>query len=176
MTQGYDAVVYDLDGTLVGLDVDWEDARRDVATKLRTRNVDVADENLWQLFERARNEGFEPLVEEVLTEHERAGARTSTRLPLAEELPREIPVGVCSLNCEAACRIALETHGLDGAVDTIVGRDTLGPVKPDPEPLLVAARELAVSPRRALFIGDSERDAIAAERAEMAFEYVSQRV
>ena len=37
----YDAVVYDLDGTLVDLAVDWDAVARDVASLLEARGVDL---------------------------------------------------------------------------------------------------------------------------------------
>lgn len=168
------AVVYDLDGTLVRLSVDWEQARADTVSALREAGVTVDDETLWDLLERGQREGFDSLVERELAAHEREGARTSARLPAAGDLPRSVPTGVCSLNCEAACHIALETHGLDGYVDAVVGRDTLGTQKPDPEPLLEAVDRLGVDPGKALFVGDSERDALTAERAGVQFRYVGE--
>jgi len=175
VTDRYEAVIYDLDGTLCRLDVDWGQVRADVAAKFRARGVDVDGQSLWELFEQAEHEPLARAVEETISEHERQGARRSDRLPTADELPQEVPVGVCSLNCEAACRIALELHGLDRYVGVIVGRDTVDQYKPDPEPLEYAARQLAVPPGDVLFVGDSERDAVAAERAGMAFQYVSAR-
>ena len=183
MTDGYQAVIYDLDGTLTHLQVDWGQVREDVAAKFRVRDIDVADASLWELLERAearRDEdaGLDQLaraVEETIAEHERDGARRSDRLPAADELPLDVPVGVCSLNCEAACRIALELHGIDSDVQVIVGRDTVERYKPDPEPLLYAARQLGAEPTQTLFVGDSERDEIAAGRAGMPFQYVSDR-
>lgn len=171
----YEAIVYDLDGTLVRLDVDWTQARTSAAAKLQARGIEVGDDSLWDLLERGSEEGFGPVVETAIAEHERDGARTAKRLTPAEELPLEVPVGVCSLNCEAACRIALEMHGLDGYVDTIVGRDTVGTHKPDPEPLLSTIQSLSAEPERALFVGDSERDAVTATRAGVDFEFVSDR-
>jgi len=177
VTDAYEAIVYDLDGTLVRLDVDWDAAASDVATALRLRGVEVDDGvDLWTLLDRGKAEGFGPVVEERIAEHEREGARTSTRLALADELPAEVPAAVCSLNCEAACRIALELHGLDGYVDAIVGRDTVENHKPHPEPLLHAIDALGASPDRALFVGDSEGDAVAADRAGVDFQYVSDRL
>lgn len=176
MTAEYEAIVYDLDGTLTRLRVDWDAVRVDVAGKLRARGIEVEDASLWDLFEQAQQEPSGRVVEETISEYEREGARRSDRLPLADELPQDVPVGVCSLNCEAACRIALEMHGLDHYVQTIVGRDTVPTYKPDPEPLLRAAQSLGVSPTETLFIGDSERDAITAERAGVSFEYVSDRL
>jgi phosphoglycolate phosphatase len=175
VTADHDAVVYDLDGTLVRLDVDWDAVTEDAAAVLSARGIDTAGMNLWDVLERAQEGGFRPKIEAVIADHERAGARTASRLPLAEELPTDVPAGVCSLNCEAACRIALEMHDLDRHVDTIVGRDTVGAHKPDPEPLLTAIRGLATEPRRALFVGDTDRDAETAQRAGVPFQYVSDR-
>lgn len=175
MTVDYDAVVYDLDGTLVHLDVDWDRTREAVAGKLRARDVDVDGKSLWTLFETADTEPLEQVVEETISEYEREGARRSDSLALADELPHDVPVAVCSLNCEAACRIALEIHGLDGDVDAIVGRDTVTTQKPDPEPLLHAIQSLDAEPAETLFIGDSERDELTADRAGVDFEYVTDR-
>ena len=175
MTDGYETVVYDLDGTLVELDVDWDTVRAETVGALRARDVDVDDGSLWAVLERAETTGYRRLVHEIIAEHEREGARTSRRLDLADELPLSGPVAVCSLNCEAACRIALELHGLDGYVDAIVGRDTVETVKPEPEPLLHAIAAAGGDPREALFVGDTERDARTAERAGVSFQYVSER-
>ncbi|PSQ58392.1 MAG: phosphoglycolate phosphatase [Halobacteriales archaeon SW_9_67_25] len=171
----YDAVVYDLDGTLVCLDVDWGAAAVEAAEVLAARGIDTGGMDLWDMLERADEEGYRGSLESVLTDHERAGARTADPLPLAEDLPLPVPVGVCSLNCEAACHIALETHGLDGHVDVVVGRDTVDTYKPDPEPLLAAARGLGAEPDETLFVGDSESDAEAARRAGVAFQHVRER-
>lgn len=169
----YDAIVYDLDGTLVELDVDWSEAREEVAAKLRARGIQTEDATLWELFELGIQAGYWPLVHEALAEHERAGARTSERLPAADQLPLDVPVGVCSLNARSACRIAMEMHGIDGYVDVVVGRDTVDAFKPHPKPLLVTVRALSASPENTLFIGDSERDEETATRAGTQFEYVT---
>ncbi|ELY48170.1 HAD family hydrolase [Natronorubrum sulfidifaciens] len=170
----YDAVVYDLDGTLVDLDVDWDAVAEDVRTVYEDAGIDLPSTELWDLLEAADDVGLTAAVETAIAAHEREGATTAPRLAHVDELlERSVPVAVCSLNCEAACRIALEEHGLTDAVDVIVGRDTVATQKPHPEPLLEAVRELEVDPGAALFIGDSARDELTAERAGLAFEYVS---
>ncbi|WP_436935496.1 HAD family hydrolase [Halovenus marina] len=175
MTREYEALVYDLDGTLVHLDVDWDVVGTEIASALRARGVDVDTTSVWELLERSEDAGHWEAAEEILVRHERDGARSSRRLALADELPASVPVGVCSLNCEASARIALELHGLDSHVGAIVGRDTVSTRKPDPEPLLEAIRGLGAEPTQSLFIGDSESDAITAERAGVDFQYVSDR-
>ncbi|MDQ2051626.1 HAD hydrolase-like protein [Natronolimnohabitans sp. A-GB9] len=169
----YDAIVYDLDGTLVNLDVDWDAVAADVLEVYEAADVEPPSQDLWDLLGAASDDGLEAEVESTIAAHERDGAETAPRLAHADELlERTVPVGVCSLNCEAACRIALEKHDLDHAVETVVGRDTVATRKPQPEPLLEAVWELDADPEKALFVGDSARDERTAQRAGTAFEYV----
>ena len=169
----YDAIVYDLDGTLVHLDVDWGTVAGDVLEVYLEAAIDPPSESLWELLRVSADVGLAEDVEAAIAAHEREGAQRSRRLPLADELERrEVPVGVCSLNCEAACRIALETHGLHQSVEAVVGRDTVETRKPHPAPLLETVDGLDAAPGETLFIGDSPRDEKTAERAGTDFEYV----
>ena len=168
-----DAIIYDLDGTLVELLVDWDVVAADAVDALADTGVDATDADLWAMLDIAAEAGVTEDLEAVIAAHECEGARTSVRLPAADVLGElEIPVGVCSLNCEDACRLALETHDLTEYVDVVVGRDSVSTRKPDPAPLLEAIESLSASPERALFVGDSERDEITADRAGVDFEYV----
>ncbi len=169
----YEAVVYDLDGTLVELDVDWDAVTAAVLEVYESAGVEPPSTELWVLLEEAASNGLRSAVESTIAAHERDGARSSPRLSLADEVDdRSVPVGVCSLNCEAACRIALETHDLADAVDAVVGRDTVSTRKPEPEPLLETLDRLEATPAASLFVGDSSRDELTAQRAGTAFEYV----
>ncbi len=174
MIEEYDGVVYDLDGTLVQLDVDWGDVRHEVEAVLRARGLDCEGASLWDLLETAEQEGLARRVQSVIAEHERKGARTASRLPTAETIPTDRPVAVCSLNAHSACRIALERQGLDGRIDAVVGRDSLDTYKPDPAPLLWAIDQLDLEPTAAVFVGDGQRDAETASRAGVDFRYVDE--
>ena len=170
---GFEAVVYDLDGTLVDLAVDWDAAARDAAAALREVGVDAGGIDLWAMLDVADEAGRRDVIERVLSDHEREGARASTRLGLADDaVDRAPPKGVCSLNCEAACHLALDAHDLARHVDAVVGRDSVATRKPDPQPLLETLRRLDADPADAVFVGDSERDAVTAERAGVGFRYV----
>jgi phosphoglycolate phosphatase len=59
----------------------------------------------------------------------------------------------------------LEALGIRGDFEIVVSGDTLPVKKPDPEPLLHAARFFGVDPARALMIGDSKSDVAAARAA-----------
>jgi len=170
--EAFDAVVWDLDGTLVRLRVDWDRVADDVVATFEAAGIDAAGIDLWEMLDLADESDLRGEVEAVIAEHERVGARESGRLPFADALGHADAEAVCSLNCEAACRVALDTHGLTPHIDAVVGRDTVPTRKPDPEPLLEALRRLDADPGEAVFVGDSPRDAEAAERAGVAFRYV----
>jgi len=167
-----DAIVYDLDGTLVDLAVDWDAVADDVIGTYAANALVAPTDDLWSLLDAAAEYGVHAAVEATIASHERAGARESTRLPLAERLIADVtdrPVGICSLNCEDACHVAIETHGLAAAIDAVVGRDTVSTHKPDPQSLLAAIDALDAAPEEALFIGDSASDRVTAERAGVSF-------
>ncbi len=169
---GWEAIIYDLDGTIVELAVDWDEVATAVVQMFAERGVDTSG-SLWDLLERASRVDLRGRVEEIISEHEREGAHRSKRLALADQIIEEDrPVAICSLNSEAACRIALERYGLEEHVDAVIGRDSVERPKPDPEPLVAAAEALGVPLHRTMFVGDTDRDAITAERAGTGFLYV----
>ena len=169
----YDAVVYDLDGTLVRLAVDWRATAERIRPILRDHGATVESDDALDLLPVAEDLGVADEVEPHLAAAEREGARRSERLPLLDELAEATgPVGVCSLNCEAACREALDAHGVARDVGAVVGRDSVEERKPHPAPLLVAVDELGAAPERTLFVGDSDSDEATARRAGTAFRRV----
>jgi len=168
-----EAVVYDLDGTLLRLPVDWDAVRAEVESIYHEAGEPTEGDGVWELLDRSDENGLAEAVEEVIAGHERENAPDSIRLSVADDLlDLGVPAAVCSLNCEAACRIALEAHGLTEHVEAVIGRDTVGTRKPDPEPLLAATDALRVSPGKVLFVGDSASDEETARRAGIRFSYV----
>ncbi|WP_370529248.1 HAD family hydrolase [Halarchaeum sp. CBA1220] len=171
----YAGVVYDLDGTLVDLAVDWAAVERELHALLVEAGVDPDGLVTWELLEAAEDAGVGEAAEDLISEHECAGAERARRLPHADELgDGTLPAAVCSLNCERACRIALDREGLLARVRDVVGRDSLAgrERKPDPEPLLRAVESLGLEPHEVVFVGDAERDAETARRAGTGFRYV----
>lgn len=59
----------------------------------------------------------------------------------------------------------LATKGLDGFFDCVFGGDSFPRKKPDPMPLLETCKALGSSPARTLMVGDSSNDAQAAHAA-----------
>lgn len=72
-------------------------------------------------------------------------------------------LGVCTNKPVEPARAILRDLGLADRLPVVIGGDSLPVRKPDPAPLLAAAKALGGSP--ALYVGDSEVDAEAAQRA-----------
>lgn len=166
----YEAVIFDLDGTLLRLDVDWRAVDAELAELLRGAGVDPEEHHAWELLDAAEAVGLGAEAEAVIARHEENGARNCDRLPLADRLLAiDRPLGVVSLNAVQAVRTALEAESLLDAVDVVIGRGSVPERKPRPEPLLAALEELNVDPTAAVFVGDSEGDATTAQRAGVDF-------
>jgi len=61
----------------------------------------------------------------------------------------------------------LESMQLKDRATTIVCADTAGVSKPDAKPMLDACREASVEPSNTMYVGDDERDVVAAHNAGM---------
>ena len=69
-----------------------------------------------------------------------------------------IPVGLCSNKPEYICHQLLSDLDIRRYFDEIQGSGTGLPTKPHPEALLAVLRQLAATPARALYVGDSSTD------------------
>lgn len=178
-----DAIVWDLDGTLV-------DSAPDLASALNSvldmrgfmpHPVDAVrsmiGNGLGVLVERGFNavgmrldaaqlERLVLLVKQeyntCLTEHTRPYPGVVEALEQCRAL--EIPMGVCTNKPEAPARAILDGLGLSDYFKSIIGGDSTTTLKPDPLPLLTCLGELGAEPGNSLMIGDSEVD-VAAARA-----------
>jgi HAD superfamily hydrolase (TIGR01509 family) len=105
-------------------------------------------------------------VDQALTETEIKAVRMATETPGIRQLIETFagPIGVVSNNAREAIETWLSRAGLGHLVDVVVGRDPRR-MKPDPRPLQLAAKRLALPLNGCIFVGDSVSDAVAAERA-----------
>jgi phosphoglycolate phosphatase len=75
--------------------------------------------------------------------------------------------GIVTNKPEALARALLPLLGWESRCAVLVGGDTLPVRKPDPRPLLHAARSLGMDPADCAYVGDDERDIAAARAARM---------
>lgn len=80
---------------------------------------------------------------------------------------RQIPWGVVSNKPEALTKAIVAHLTTATPASCLIGGDTLAVAKPHPEPLQLAAQQCGVDCRHCVYIGDHHRDIIAAKAAGM---------
>jgi len=81
----------------------------------------------------------------------------------------KIPLAIVSGSPRASIESTLETLGLTGCFDTLVGAEDYTHGKPDPEPFLSAAGRLHIDPKDCLVFEDADAGIAAAKAAGMAW-------
>lgn len=167
----FDAVVFDLDGTLVDLATDWAAVRTEIESAVGDRlEGSIGEYDAPDLYRAAHKHGVYDDLVTILATHEREGAERATSRALLDALEDlSCPVGICTANDPDAADRALKQFGVRNAVDAIVGRDTVPEHKPAPEPLLTCLDNLDARPGDAVFVGDMRSDAETARRAGASF-------
>ena len=183
MFKNIDAVLFDLDGTLIdsapdlGAAADQMRVDRGLASLPLTDYRSMAGAGARGMIGVAfglapDHANFEALKEEFFRIYE----SRLTVLTYAFDGVAELIVGIVErglkwgvvTNKSARFTLPLtKAIPLFSTAQTIVSGDTTPHAKPHPAPLLEAARQLGVSPGRCLYVGDDERDIVAGRAAGM---------
>jgi N-acetyl-D-muramate 6-phosphate phosphatase len=179
-----DAVLFDLDGTLIDSAPDLAGAANDmrIARGMEPHRLDHyramvgsgARGMLWRAFEIGPEaDAFIELRDEFLSRYESRMTRNtrvfSDVLPLLHGLDASAqPWGIVTNKAERfAVPLVSALPPLSARALLICG-DTTPHAKPHPAPLLEAARRLGLPPSRCLYVGDDHRDVLAGRAAGMA--------
>jgi len=176
-----EAVIFDFDGTLAELHLDFADMKRQLKVLaqgyfgdvLQTPQVPALE---WlealaaslQLRDKAAAKDLEEragsLIKEIELQAAHRGALFPSTRSILQELQRDsIKVAIITRNCEEAVRIVFPD--LDRYCGGLLARDHVSRVKPDPDHLLRALEEIGASPETALMVGDHPLDMQTGKRA-----------
>ena len=175
-----EAVIFDLDGTLIEADLRMREAKMEFLRRLRRlgMNFKAIDarrpaETIMTYLERYHKadrgfllkvleESFKPYELEAA---EKAKPRAGARRVLEKLELIGCKLGLASNNSRRSVEIVLEKLGAKNSFSAIVTRDDVRRLKPHEEILMKAVKKLGVAPWRSLYVGDSAADVIAGRRA-----------
>jgi len=186
------AVVWDLDGTLVDSAPDLRAALNEVLGRqalpplrldeVRSR-VGGGVAQLVALGFQAAGRALEPdelaaRVAEYVAAYHRKATRWSRPYPGVRDVLRRcratgIPQGICTNKPSGLARQVLAELGLAELIDCVVGGDSTTELKPHPLPLRTCLAALGAGPQRSWMVGDSAADVAAARALGMPVAVVS---
>ena len=179
-----DAVIFDYDGTLVQLNIDFDGIRTSVDKLIESYGLALADfEGLLTLEtiqrasrvlsreDPAAGRSLHQKAMKLVSDREIEAAKRGKILPgvvetLSRLKNRGIKVGIITRNCDQAIRVAFP-H-IEEMCDVFIPRDHVTQVKPHPAHLRLALRRMAVEDAgRCLMVGDHILDIEAGRRLGM---------
>jgi len=183
------AVIFDLDGTLITFKLDIVGMKKEIIRRLLklnvARNLLNLNVKVAEMIEISKNYllkmGRKDLAAKVISEVFSAADEFEVRAAKISELIEDaelvlkgvrelgLKVGLLTNNGRLATNIVLEKHGIAKYFDIIITRDETKTLKPDPTGLHLLLSALNVSPKEAIFVGDSIIDARAAKKAGVLF-------
>lgn len=151
-TKDIKAIVFDLDGTLFHLEINWQKLKAGIFERTGKEVVSIS-----KLMEDPENSETAQLIAQA----EIKGAENGTPLlgvsDSLETLSENYKLAIVSRNSREAILKALEIIQPSRQV-IVIGREDVSKQKPHPEGLSLALQQLEVDPKCALMVGDTSHD------------------
>lgn len=176
MFDGIKLVVFDLDGTIADLDVDWQGLRTELHWHFNShyqfdsdftpfdKEIERAGEDLG---DKALGEAYE-IVERYELENIENVTPIAGSLELVRYLKRDgKTVAILSSNTRSAIELALGFLKIRQYFDIIAGKEDVRKHKPDPEGLLLIRGKAGVGTAEVCLIGDRSTDMECATNANV---------
>jgi len=175
-------VLFDLDGTLVDSAVDLLNALNRIVIEQHQSPLPLsairpvvskgARAMLRVAFPDRDDAGREQLLQPFLDRYAEAVARHSTPFEGIEDVLQAIESagsrwGIVTNKLHYLARDVVAGMGWAERNSVLIGGDSLPNKKPDPDQLFLAAEKLGVMPQDCIYVGDDERDVVAARNAGM---------
>ncbi|MBV9575899.1 MAG: HAD-IA family hydrolase [Gammaproteobacteria bacterium] len=181
MTHAINAVLFDLDGTLLDTALDLLQALNRLRQKFALSPLPMsALRPLVSLGSKAmikyafeieeHEQQFDPLRKEFLTYYEENIVATTVFFPQIEKVllqldEQNIPWGIVTNKPIKYTKKILQQLQFEKRPACTICGDTLATYKPDPAPILYACQLLKISPENCLYVGDAATDVIASKAA-----------
>jgi len=175
-----EAVIFDLDGTLIEADLRMREAKIEFLKRLRMLGINSKAFNVrrpaetiiayLERYHRVDREILLKVLEESFKPYEveaaeKAKLRVGARRVLEKLKLIGCKLGLASNNSRRSVEMVLEKLGVENPFNAIVTREDVRRLKPHEEMLIKAVKRLGTAPWRSLYVGDSAADVIAGRRA-----------
>lgn len=178
------AVVFDLDGTIVDFNLDYRSARAEVIQFLNNhgfpQSIFSLNESVFEMLKKLEvyvqnhhmsDKDYSRLKKDVLTileKYEMQAAKSTELVPGALETLQalkkmKLKLGLFTMNNRKSTEHVLSTFRLKPYFQTVVTRDSVPRVKPNPVHLETVLKSLKVKPEETIVVGDSAWDMKAAK-------------
>lgn len=179
-----DAVLFDLDGTLVETNIDFPFMKQQITSIAVDAGInlnELTNLDILQIVERSKcliesTSGIkealtlESKMLKILEDIEVKHAQNTQKIPFANEIinllkNNNIKTGIVTRNCKAASKLSLDITGID--IDVLVSREDCKNHKPHPDQVLLALKMLNAKAHNSIMIGDYLYDIMGGKAAGM---------
>lgn len=175
-----DLIIFDFDGTLGFLNVDWDKIDREVKALFRSNNIKTVSDIGYLRWIFASLDGLDPVkreiietkVGEIIDKEEEEGARTGRImdhcLELLKILHERYDLAISSNNGIKGIELGLKTMGIPSNYFKLIMSRNNAKLKPSTDPISKILKTIG-TPKNVYVVGDLATDIIAAKEAQKLF-------